>query len=429
MSRRLIGGLLGLALAVPVFAAAAPVTQVQVHITDTHGTTSRPLLDKMSGSMRVVAEQLFNGRDSAAIAADASDYEHLLSEISDRVITGYQTNRVSLRVVDTARGTTAVADFSVSPWAETVRTTKVDLQFSGIDAETAALLENKLPGLRQQLQHTLEGASLDAADWAGSIVRAQVQKQVETALPDFKAAVDLTTRGGDAFVQVIIYPVGPVVRDVRYSMASKSIPNILLMGIKYRYADKAKALRGLPLGYLRTHRDELEARFLAELQAEPEVRRYHLTPGLMIDTAGGGDAVVDITLESQEYKIWFEGYGDIGRDDHNLSGKAHLGKYVSPQAELFGEVSVDLDDVDWTFDPGFAYHRGKATVALMRRLPDDKNIYRATYDFTPKWRLRLEHFGDTGDNEYAVRYRIHEFLSGEYVISSDKSYFRIVGNL
>ena len=33
------------------------------------------------------------------------------------------------------------------------------------------------------------------------------------------------------------------------------------------------------------------------------------------------------------------------------------------------------------------------------------------------------------ENEYAVRYRIHEFLSGEYVYSTNKSYFRIVGNL
>ena len=235
-----MAGLLALTLALPSLAAAAPVTQVQVHITDSRGTTSRLLLDKMSGSMRVVAEQLFNGRDSAALAAAAGDYERLLGEISDRVITGYQTNQVTLRFVDSAQGTTAMADFSVSPWAQTVGKVKVDLQFSGLDTETAALLEHRLPGLEQQLRQTLEGASLDAADWAGSLVRAQVQKQVETALPDFKAAVDVTTRGGDAFVQVIVYPVGPVVRDVQYSMASKSIPNILLMGLKYKYADKAK---------------------------------------------------------------------------------------------------------------------------------------------------------------------------------------------
>ncbi|MBQ7417243.1 MAG: hypothetical protein IJV18_03970, partial [Acidaminococcaceae bacterium] len=69
------------------------------------------------------------------------------------------------------------------------------------------------------------------------------------------------------------------------------------------------------------------------------------------------------------------------------------------------------------------------TLSYMYRVPSDSHVIRAEYDFTPKWRLRYEHFGDTGDNEYAVRYRIHEFLSGEYVYSTEKSYFRIVGNL
>jgi hypothetical protein len=46
----------------------------------------------------------------------------------------------------------------------------------------------------------------------------------------------------------------------------------------------------------------------------------------------------------------------------------------------------------------------------------------------PKWRLRYEYWSGSNVKEYAVRYRIHEFLSGEYVYSTDKSYFRIVGN-
>lgn len=110
-----MAGLLALTLALPSLAAAAPVTQVQVHITDSRGTTSRLLLDKMSGSMRVVAEQLFNGRDSAALAAAAGDYERLLGEISDRVITGYQTNQVTLRFVDSAQGTTPWPIFPFPP--------------------------------------------------------------------------------------------------------------------------------------------------------------------------------------------------------------------------------------------------------------------------------------------------------------------------
>ncbi len=406
---------------------AAPVTKVDVQIKDEAGTTSPVLLQKMEDSMQVVAAQLFNGRDSDFIAADAAGYERLLAEISDRVITGYQTNQVRLSTSDGREGMTVKLVFSVAPWAQTVQKVDVDLQFSGISPFAAEVLQEKVPALKEQLQKTLQGASLDAADWAGSVLRGQVKSSVEEALPDFRAAVDLTTQNGNAVVQVVIYPVGELVRDVQYSMVSRSIPNILLMKLKYKYADKAKSLQGLPVSYVEMNKETLSKKILQELSDEIQVRRHHLTPQVLIHP--GPETQLDISLESHEYKIWFEGYGDIGRKDHNLSGRAHFGKFISRRDEIFGEVGVDLKDVRWDFNAGYAFHYGKATMSYMFRVPADAHVIRAEYDITPKWRLRYEHFGDKKENEYAVRYRIHEFLSGEYVYSTNKSYFRIVGNL
>ena len=406
---------------------AAPVTKVEVQIRDENGKTSPVLLNKMEDSMRVVAAQLFNGRDSGKILGSAPDYERLLAEIADRVITGYQTDKVTLRADSDPEGETVLLSFYVAPWAQTVQDADVDIQFSGVSSFAAAALREKVPDLQTQLQETIKGASLDAADWAGGVLRGQVKNRVEESLPDFKAAVDLTTKNGNASVQVIIYPVGELVRNVQYSMISRSLPNILLMKLKYKYADKAKSLQGLPVSYLKENRDILARRLLEELADEPQVRRHHLIPRVTIHP--GPETQVDIFLESNEYKIWFEGYADIGRDDHNLSGRAHLGKFISRRDEIFGEAGIDLKDVRWDFSGGYAFHYGKATLSYMYRVPSDSHVIRAEYDFTPKWRLRYEHFGDSGDNEYAVRYRIHEFLSGEYVYSTEKSYFRIVGNL
>ena len=406
---------------------AAPVTKVNVTIRDEAGKTSPVLLRKMEDSMQVVAAQLFNGRDSEFIAADRQGYERLLSEISDRVITGYQTNRVVLSTVHRRDGTTVNLAFAVAPWAQTVQKVDVDIQFSGVSPFAAAVLEEKIPSLREELQKTLQGASLDAADWAGGILRGQVKSCVESVLPNFRAAVDLTTRDDVAAVQVVIYPVGELVRTVQYSMVSRSIPNILLMKLKYKYADKAKSLQGLPVSYIETEYGFLADRLQQELSREPQVSRHHLKP--QIDIRPGAETQLDITLESDEYKIWFEGYGDVGRKDHNLSGRAHIGKFISRRDEIFGEAGLDMKDIRWDFSAGYAYHWGKSTLSYMRRVPEDANVYRLEYDFTPKWRVRYEHFGDKKENEYAIRYRIHEFLSGEYVYSTNKSYFRIVGNL
>ena len=79
---------------------------------------------------------------------------------------------------------------------------------------------------------------------------------------------------------------------------------------------------------------------------------------------------MEINMGSDKYKIWFEGYGDIGRDEDNISGRAHFGKFISDRDEIFGEVGVTLDDVDWDFSAGYARHWGKATLRLgfFRRL-------------------------------------------------------------
>ena len=210
-------------------------------------------------------------------------------------------------------------------------------------------------------------------------------------------------------------------------MTSESIPNLLLLDLKQRYAQKADALRGLPVEYVKRHQAELENLLLTDLQNEKSVKLHNLAPTVKL--VPGGTLGVEINMGSDKYKIWFEGYGDIGRDEDNISGRAHFGKFISDRDEIFGEVGVTLDDVDWDFSAGYARHWGKATLSYMRRSPDGENVFRGEYDFTSKWRLRTEYFSDTDTTEIAVRYRIHEFLSAEYVYSNDKPYFRIVGNL
>jgi hypothetical protein len=409
-----------LAWAVPAW--AQPVTAVQVAVRDRRGGTSAQLLSKMAESMQVVAQQMFQGKGTEKIAGDIPGYEKLLGEVADRVLTGYTTEKVQL-----LPGTTTSVTFTIVPWSNVIHNPAIDLQFSGVSPVMAAYLQEKLPGLKERLAGMLEGASLDAVDWAGGVLRAQIRSEVEKELPEFKAAVDLVEQHDQVVLQVVVYPVGEVVRRVQYEMLSRSIPNVLLINMKDRYAEKVNNLRGLPVSFVARKRGELESMFLEQLQAERMVGDYHLTPAVTL--IPGVDLTADILVESKDYKIWFEGYGDIGRRENNLSGRAHVGRYFSPNDEIFAEAGVKLDDVAWDFSGGYAWHEGKTTLSYMRRSPTAENVYRAEYDFGPKWRLRYEYWSGNNVSEYAIRYRIHEFLSGEYVYSTDRSYFRIVGNL
>ena len=403
-------------------AFSAPITAVQVQVVDTQGGTSRLLLDKMSGSMQLVADQLFLDKDSEKITAAHADYVRLLQEIGDRVFTGYELTDVSLDV-----GESTQLVLYARPWSGVIDKPVIDLQFSGVEPQTAELLERRIPQLEQQLAQVISGASVDASDWAGGVLRKMVREEIARELPEFKAAVDVVQENNKTVVQVVIYPVGQLVRNVRYELRSEAIPNILLMQLKYKYQRECDKLRGLPVAYVQRHRAELEQQLREKLLAEAEIKNYQLQPEVQL--VPGADLGVNIMLNSHEYKIWFEGYGDIGRTSENLSGKAHIGKYISPRDEIFGEAEVILDDVEWRFGAGFAREWGKSSWSYMRRMPVGDNDYRLEYNLSPKWRLRAEHFSSDDRNEFGVRYRIHEFLSAEYVYGGDEFYLRIIGNL
>ena len=403
-------------------AFSAPIEDVAVQVEDTGGGTSQVLLEKMSSSMQVVANQLFIDKDDVAVAAAAADYKRLLAEIGDRVFTGYELVDVRLEAAPQTRIT-----LFARPWSATISQPVIDLQFSGVEPETAALLAQRIPALREQLETAISGASVDAGDWAGGVLRRMVRREVEQALPEFRAAGDVLQEGKRTLVQVVIYPVGQLVTNIKYELRSEAIPNILLMELKYKYANECDKLRGLPVEYVKHRQKEIEQMLTAKLLAEQAVREFDLQPVVKLEPAT--NMAVSIMINSDKYKLWFEGYGDIGREKDNLSGKAHVGKFVSPKDEIFGEAEVILDNVDWQFGAGYSRYWGKSVWSYTRRMPMGDNDYRFEYNLSPKWRLRAEHFSGENRNEFGVRYRIHEFLSAEYVYGGKEFYMRIIGNL
>lgn len=401
-----------------------PIENVRVQIVDTNKGTSAPLLEKMNNSMQIVAEQLLQDKDVETTEAVKADYAKLLAEIGDRVFTGYELQQVEMSV---ASNTTV--KLYLRPWSGTIQQTRVEVDFSGLGQQTAAMLRKRIPRLEEELEQIVTGASIDAVDWAGSILRKQVREKVEQALPEFKAAVDLVQDGktNNAVVQVVIYPIGEAVTDIVYEMHSESVPNLLLMQLKYKYAERCNEFRGLPVGYVKRHKQELANILEEELKLEPIVGQLNLIPKVIL--LSGADTSIDISLNTNKYKIWADGYADIGRKDDNLSGKAHIGKYFSPKDEMFVEQELVTDNVHWSTNLGYARTWGKSTWSFRRRIPEADNIYKLEYKLEPKWTLRMEHSSGNNRNEYAVRYRIHEFLSAEYVYGGKESYLRIIGNL
>ena len=376
----------------------------------------------MTASIQVVAEQLLLDRETTQITGAQADYANLLQEVADRVLTGYQVERVSLKV----DRTTQVSVY-LSPWGKVIENVQVDVRFSDVDDNMARELLQRMPKLETQIKNTVLGASVDATDWAGGVLRQMIRADVAAALPNFRAAIDLSRQEDRAVVQVVIYPVGKLIQNVHLEIMSDNMPNILFLDTNNVFSKEVNNLRGLPVQYVRDNLESVRQKLLTVLKQQKAVKLYGIVPTLTI--IPGADTLVEAQLDSPRYKVWFEGYGDVGRDGHNISGVAHIGKYMSGADEIFAEASITVNPTEWEFSPGYMRKLGNVSIGYARRISAKENDYRFEYKFSPRWKIRVEHFSGPDNNEFGLRYRVHEFLSTEYVYSRNKTYFRIVGNL
>ena len=171
------------------------------------------------------------------------DYIRLLTEIGDRVFTGYELTAVDMNV-----GGNLSITLYARPWSSIITEPKIDLEFSGVEPQTASLLQKRIPRLKEKLRQTISGASVDASDWAGGVLRKMVREEIERQRRNLKSAVDVLQENNQTVVQIVIYPVGQLVRNIDYELRSEAVPNILLMNMKYKYDGECDKSRRFAVG-------------------------------------------------------------------------------------------------------------------------------------------------------------------------------------
>ena len=409
--------------ATTVRAAAATVERVTVELVfPPDAQPAPPLAQRMDKSLSVISEQLLQTRPVSLIAGQRTDYERVIREVAERVLTGYEVDRVTL-----SAGTETGVRVLVRPWGPTVTRAEVKLMLSGISVEMLPLVRADLGPLEADVQTLLLGLSQDAVDWSGGAVKQEIRRLVEVRLPEFQATVDVSSDGAVPTVSIVLLPIGQTIQGVQYQMTSMSIPNILMVNDKEVLAQAAQCLRGLPVQYAKRRETALTKWLTQQAMATQAVGQYRLTPKVSFQPAT--DAVVQIQLESDRYRVWIEGRAELNSTKDNLSGKLHAGKFFSPKDELFIEVSWLPADMDWTLAPGYARHAGTWSVGAQVATSDNDICWWLEEKVANNWRVRTQFQSEDNAYEFSLRYRIHEFLSVEYVVEKHDQFVRLVGNL
>ncbi len=377
---------------------------------------------RMADSVATVGQHVLLGKSLDELSQSKSSYEKVIQEIFERVLVGYSVQTVSI-----APGVETHIEVAVEPWGDVVHQVKFETDFVGISPEMQALAASQLTSLSGKADDTLVGLPVDAVDWAGSILKDNLRDMIADKLPEFRAVFDIQS-GPLTVIKLTLSPVGEVVQAVDVSIGSKTLPNFLLGSAKKSVDDLGHSMRGLPISFVQRHKDYFEQKILSAVTALPVTRDYGLVYQPQVLAASTTNIVLN--ANTMKYKFYVEGYLDMGRQTNNTSLKLHAGQWVTPKDELFMEATFVPGTVRWEFIPGWGRQFTKQTQAGFKyNITARQTGLFIEQELGSKYLLRIERVSSGSFNEVGLRYKIHEYLSAEYVVNSHQSFLRLVGNL
>lgn len=376
----------------------------------------------MTASISTVGDQMLTGRTVDDVATNRANYEKLVREIFDRVLVGYSVEQVRI----TPGATTGIA-VTVAPWGDIIHDVSLDIDTSSLNSELMNLIRQDMGKIEEQVANVLIGLPVDSVAWAGGVSKTVIRELLEDQLPEFRSNLEITP-GSHTNIKLTLIPAGPVIDNVHLALRSRTIPNILLMEASPALREKAGMLRGLPVAFVERHKDYFTSQLLAVAARHPSVEKYGLvlTPAI----SPGVDTQITLNAETTKYRVSLEGNLDMGRQDDNTSGKLHIGKLTGSRDEAFFELKFLPDNLSWKFEPGWGHKFMANTMGGIRYSVSDRgSILWLNHYVGDNWMLRYEYVPKTDYNEFGVRYKLHDFLSAEYVITDKENWLRLVANL
>ena len=380
------------------------------------------VLRRMTESVKTIGEHLLLGRSAIDVNQRQEYFEKLVRDVFDRVLVGYTVERVEID-----SGAVTQISLHITPWGETVHEVSVQMDYSGIAPEAMPMIKTDSGKLEQEIQDALIGLPVDAVDWASGVARELIREILRRQLPEFHFSLDVEA-GKQTKVRLSLFPTGQLVKEATVSMRSNTIPNMMLVHARPAVELQARSMRGLPVEYVERHLKYFTEKVRQTTMDDPVIRQLGLKVFPVVRP--GVDTEVGVAVEAETYRITAEVQLDIGRDKDNIAGEAHIGRRVGAYDELFLELKILPGDMTWQFMPGWGHQFGSDTWAGVRYRTNDQEVgWRLNQGLGGRWSLRAERWPRINFNEFGIRYKLHDFLSAEFVLTNDRNWLRLVGHL
>lgn len=402
-------------------AASATVDKITVSITSAEPPPER-IAKRMTASVMTVGEQMLQGRTVSDVETNQASYEKLVREIFDRVLVGYTVDKVTI-IPDSTTHISVI----VVPWGDVVRDVSLEIDLNGLSPDLIKLIKKDMGKAEEQIANVLIGLPVDSVEWAGGVSKAVIRELLAAELPEFRSNLEITA-GQKTHIKLSLIPTGPVIDNVQLSLRSRTIPNVLLAAASPPVRETAGILRGLPVAFVERHKDYFTTEISQAAARQPAASKYGIT--LTPELHPGTDTQITLNAETDKYRVTLEGSLDMGRQEDNTMAKLHVGKFTGKRDEAFLEVKFLPDNLNWEFEPGWGHKFTENTIAGIRyNFSDSESTLWLNQYAGANWTIRFEHMPKSDYNELGIRYKLHDFLSAEYVITKKENWLRLVANL
>lgn len=409
---------------------AAPMPRVEkVTAVVTSADCMPPLVQqRMQQSVQAIARQIMDGQTVAAVSASQHQKEQLIHEVFDKVLVGYTVRQVAIHPAEDTR-----VEVQLLPWSDVIRQVAVEIQVEGMPPRIESMVRRDLADVDMVFRDALTGLPTAAADWTNGVLKHHLNDYLAVHLPEFRGDFEIDPEQ-DAKVKLVVYPKLPVVRTVDLSMRSDTVPNITLLSRREVMQAKVDDLVGVPVKFIQRHEKELSGQFARELDSLTDFRAYRMHTEVSMDVAER--LHVMSRSDTSRYRFRLTGWLDVGRkdkkghdEDESLLFRFHAGTMLSQQDEMFLLVDLMPQDMDWGWAVGYDRRLSAWTHAQLRYdLHAKRFVMAASQQLAPRWLLRYEHRFFDDNSEFALRYKMHDFLGLEYLVDRHQNWLRVIGN-
>lgn len=405
-------------------ASVIETIEVQVIPLQEEHPISDKIARRMQASVYTIGDNVLNGHRVEEIENNKLGYEVLIQDVFNRILIGYSVQKVNLEI-----GNHTVIKVMVFPWHNVIHNVNVDVEINGVSEDIKPLIMQDIQGIEKIFLNVLQELPIDAVEWVNGILRTGLNEFLSSRIPEFNASFTLVADENNRVdIKVDLYPKGQLIRETNLQIKSGTIPNTIRLMFRPELNKQLEGLVGLPVRFVQRHQNYFIDKLNSVTFDNKNLQKYKVKSA--VEMVVGHQTQVLYTVDSSEYILTVEGYLDVGKEERNTSVKAHAGRMLDKENELFLEMDFFPHQMEWDFYPGILHSlTSKTKIGFKYDIDERRGILLANQILSDRFSARVEHVPSIQFTEFGLRYHLHDFFDVEYVINDDEKWLRLIGVL